>query len=421
MVGVKNLFIIIDNCMSKLDVRLKSHLNKVAYLTLEYAKRNNLDSKVTGNLVLSSYLHDIGIINTGKVSNLLKLETETLVEHSVFGYIYLKYYAKELFPTVMMYHHTPYSKIEGVTDYEKYLANAINLIDKIDFAILDSINKKDKENISKNIKKFIDRHKDEFCDQVLEECKVLLDDELLKRCYNDEYKHYFMEYLDYIEIDKDSYYSMLESLIYLIESQSVLTAGHSHIVALTSRKLAAMMGMSEKVQNDLHYAGILHDIGKIAVPAEILKKPSNLTDEEFMIIKEHANHSVDILKGNIPDEIYYPAIRHHENLNGTGYPFGTSELTIEDEILRMSDLLAALGESRYYRDSLPIEKVISILEDDHKKGNSSDNVFEVVMNNIEELYNLVITEQEERMKQYDKIIEIYENKVKDLDIINSNL
>ncbi len=419
MENIKSLFMIIDNCMEKLDIRLKSHLNRVAYLTLEYAIRNKFDEKSTQNLVLSSYLHDIGIINTGKVSNLLKMENDTLIEHSAFGYIYLKYYAKGLLPSVMMYHHTPYSKIEGIKENEKYLANIVNIVDKMDFAIGHSFKINGGSEVSKCVEKYIEKYKDEFCENVLKEYKVLLDDELLKSCYDDSYSYHFMEYLNDIKISKDAYYSMLESLIYLIESHSVLTAGHSHITALTAKKIASLLEIDETTQTNLYYAGILHDIGKIAVPSSILKKPGNLTNEEYSIMKNHVEHSVDILKGNIPDEIYYPAIRHHENLTGTGYPFGTRELTIEDEILRISDLLAALAESRYYRDSLPIEKVISILEEDYNNGNSSDKAFNVVMDNINDLYDLVVKEQELRMKQYDNIIEIYEETVKDLDEIHS--
>ncbi len=415
----KSLFTIIDNSMAKLDIRLQKHLNRVAYLTLEYARRNKFNTNMTNDLVLSSYFHDIGIINTGKVNNLLKLESETLVEHSAFGYVYLKYYAKELFPAAMMYHHTPYSKINGITEYEKYLANIVNAMDKIDFAIFSAVSLNKTANIVEYVENYVSNFCHDFCDEVNSEYRVLLDEKLLLRCASDDCMHYFLDYLGNLEIDKKVYYSLLESMVYLIESHSVLTAGHSHITASTAKKVASLLGMSEEKQNNLYYAGILHDIGKIAVESEILKKPGQLTNDEFDAMKDHVMHSVEILKGNIPDDIYFPAIRHHENLKGTGYPFGVSDLSVDDEVLRLSDLLAALAESRYYRDSLPIEKVIDILKEDHFSGNSSEVIYNVIIENIEELYNLVILEQEVRMNQYNKIINIYNDTVKNLDFIHN--
>ncbi len=417
---LKYVFNIIDSSMSKLDIRLQKHLNRVAYLTLEYAKRNNFHESMIEDLVRSSYLHDIGIINTGKVTNLLQLETDTLIEHSAFGYIYLKYYAKELFPAVMMYHHTPYDKIENASEYEKYLANIVNIADRIDFAIVAYIKSNTSGNIAEFVERYIKKFEGDFSEQVFKEAKVLLDVEVLQRCVSEEHIHLFRQYIENVMIDRESYYSMLESIVYLIESHSVLTAGHSHIVATTASMVAKMLGMDESKQSDLYYAGILHDIGKIAIPLEILKKPGNLTDDEFVVMKGHMLHSVDILKDNVPDELYFPAIRHHENLKGTGYPYGDSKLTIEDEVLRVSDLLAALAERRYYRDALPIEKVIEILSEDHDNGNSSESVYNVVIENIDELYNQVAYEQDERMSQYKKIIDIYTKAVENLGLVNAD-
>ncbi len=407
MKNLKSLFSITDNCMNRLDIRVKQHLINVGYLSLEYARRNNFDKKTTESLVIAGYLHDIGIVTTGKVDNLLCSEEHTLVEHSVLGSMYLKYHPSEVSPDIILYHHIPYDDIPNIKEEDKYLANIINLIDRIDFIITASLSQDTIEDSIKYIEKRMERIKTQYSNKIFNESKVLLDEYIIRKFRSGEHIDVFSEYLELTETSDEIYYGYLSSLVYIIDSQSVLTAGHSHITAEISKILAEMLGMNDEKQNVLYYAGILHDIGKIAVPAAILKKPTSLTKEEFDEIKKHSLYTVEILKDNIPEAIYYPAIRHHENLMGTGYPYGFKELTIEDEVVRMSDLIAALAENRYYRESLPIETVVEILTDDYKNGNCSKRIFDCIMENIYVLYESVTKKQRNRRDRYQELIDVY--------------
>ncbi len=407
MKNLKNLFSIMDNCMDKLDARVKQHLINVGYLALEYSRGNNFDEKTTRSIVMAGYLHDIGIIATGKVNDLLCSEEKTLIEHSVLGYMYLKYYKTEVSPDVIRYHHIPCEDIPNIDQKDKHIANAINLIDRLDFIFTDSLLEETIEDSLKYIEKRMEIIKSQYCSKIYSESEVLLKEDIIKKFKSGEYKDDLTEYLTTTKISDRVYYEFLSSLVYLIESQSILTAGHSHITAIISQEVAKLLDMDEEKQNILYYAGILHDIGKIAVPLSILKKPTELTKEEFVEVKNHALYTIEILKGNIPDEIYIPAIRHHENLNGTGYPYGLKDLTIEDEIMRMSDFLAALAEDRYYRKSLPLEAVIEILTEDYNNGNCSETIFRCIIDNVSMLYDLVTKKQQERTKRYQELIDVY--------------
>ncbi len=415
MMDFMSVFVIIDKCLAKLDKRVKQHLINVGYISLQYARSNNFDEKATRDLVFAGYLHDIGIISTGKVDDLLDSEEKTLIEHSVLGYMYLKYYKCDISPDIILYHHVPYDNIPDINESDKYMSNIVNLNDRLDFVINDSLQMDTIEDSIKYVFDTVTSIKDQYSDRVYNEFKNILNENIINKFRSGEYIDDFMTYIRNTKITDEVYDSLLISLVYLIESKSILTAGHSHIAAVVAKQIAKLFLMDEVKQNSLYYAGILHDIGKIAVPDAILKKTDSLTSEEFVEIKKHAKYAVEILKNNIPDETYYPAIRHHENLNGTGYPDGFKELTLEDEVLRVSDLIAALAENRYYRDSLPIEKVIEILEEDFNMGNGSRYVFDVISANIDELYNTVMEEQEERAKQYQNFIEVYVDLIKYLD------
>jgi putative nucleotidyltransferase with HDIG domain len=108
----------------------------------------------------------------------------------------------------------------------------------------------------------------------------------------------------------------------------------------------------------IRVAGLLHDIGKILIPAEILTKPSKLTEVEFAIVKTHARASYDILKSiEFPWPVAQIVIQHHEKLNGSGYPSGLKgdEILMEARILCVADIVEAMSSHRPYRPALGID------------------------------------------------------------------
>ncbi len=117
---------------------------------------------------------------------------------------------------------------------------------------------------------------------------------------------------------------------------------------------------SEQIQV-VRIAGLLHDIGKISVPQEILSKPGKLTDIEFQLIKVHSQVGYDILKNvEFPWPIADIVIQHHERMNGSGYPSGIREdkLLVEARILGVADVVEAMSSHRPYRASLGIDKAL---------------------------------------------------------------
>lgn len=149
----------------------------------------------------------------------------------------------------------------------------------------------------------------------------------------------------------------LKTLAVTIDAKDKYTNGHSVRVAEYARELVRRSGGSEKEQSEIYYIGLLHDIGKIGVPDEIINKPSKLTDEEFGVIKTHPVIGADILK-NISMEL--PGIEigarwHHEKYAGGGYPDGLAGDHIPKiaRIISVADAYDAMTSKRSYRDVLP--------------------------------------------------------------------
>lgn len=147
------------------------------------------------------------------------------------------------------------------------------------------------------------------------------------------------------------------------ELKDPYTVGHQSRVSMLACKIAEKMGVSP---NDSYYLQIfvsahLHDIGKIAIPSEILVKPGKLWGEEHELIKKHPEFSAVILKDiNLPWDIKTAILQHHERLDGTGYPFGLTDKDIcpEAKIITVADVVEAMSSFRPYRAPIGIFRAI---------------------------------------------------------------
>jgi HD-GYP domain-containing protein (c-di-GMP phosphodiesterase class II) len=122
------------------------------------------------------------------------------------------------------------------------------------------------------------------------------------------------------------------------------------------------MGLPEERVEGLRMAGLIHDIGKISVPAEILSKPAQLTELEYAMVKAHSQAGYDILNGTIdfPWPVAQIVFQHHERIDGSGYPRGLpgKEIILEARILGVADVVEAMASHRPYRSARGIDKAL---------------------------------------------------------------
>lgn len=153
----------------------------------------------------------------------------------------------------------------------------------------------------------------------------------------------------------------VQALAVTAEKRDPYTAGHQQRVAALAGAIAAELGFDEERLEGLRVAGLLHDIGKIYIPAEILAKPALLTSMEMGLIKTHSEVGFDILK-NIPFPwpVAEAVLQHHERMNGSGYPAGLKDSQIKDEakILAVADVVEAMSSHRPYRAALGLDRAL---------------------------------------------------------------
>jgi HD-GYP domain-containing protein (c-di-GMP phosphodiesterase class II) len=160
----------------------------------------------------------------------------------------------------------------------------------------------------------------------------------------------------------------VRALMVRLERRDVSTEEHTRRVALLAARVGEELKLSATARRHLAVGGLLHDIGKLAVPLEILQKPASLTDEEFAAIKRHPGDGRRLLDelGGFPEAVRGLVSDHHERLDGSGYPRGlsASEMSIETRILAVVDVFDALVSDRVYRAAWSPERAFGLLEEE---------------------------------------------------------
>jgi PAS domain S-box-containing protein len=146
------------------------------------------------------------------------------------------------------------------------------------------------------------------------------------------------------------------------EIRDPYTAGHQLRVADLSVAIARLLGMPEAQQSEVYYGALLHDLGKIRVPMDILSKPGRLTDAEFSLIQCHPDSGLDILREiHLAEAVELITVGHHERLDGSGYPAGLKgdEICIGARIVAVADVVDSMVSYRSYRPALPVSEALA--------------------------------------------------------------
>jgi len=155
-----------------------------------------------------------------------------------------------------------------------------------------------------------------------------------------------------------------------VEKRDPYTAGHQDRVARLAVAIGEHMGFSEHELEGLKIGGLIHDIGKIYIPAEILNRPGPVNEYERLIVQEHTTIGYEIMSTvDFPWPISDMVLQHHENIDGSGYPNGLKgdEISLEARIMAVADVVAAMSEYRPYRSMFTLDDIISFIKSESGK------------------------------------------------------
>ena len=346
--------------------------------------------------------------------HVVDIDSEIPMNHSVYGHLFIKYFSplSDLANIVLGHHLSPKDlrNIEGIEIPKEALL--LNLADSI--AVLQlRFNRVDPMSIL-----------NKSSDYLLEEHKALFkraceEEHLLEKIEDDNYLSELYEFLEKKVLTREEIIAYIRMLNYAIDFRSETTIVHTIVVEEISWQISKMLGLDDKQSTKIKIASILHDIGKLSIPVNILEKKGKLTKEEFEVIKSHTTVAYQILSNIGIDDIRDIATLHHEKLNGTGYPFGlkADQIPKEARIVAVADVLSALMEKRSYKEEFSKDEVISILSSMVSNGEIDEKICQLVIENYDyikervqfntkntiELYYNLMNEYKEMLEYFSKI------------------
>ncbi len=176
---------------------------------------------------------------------------------------------------------------------------------------------------------------------------------------------------------QDTLDGVIQAMALTVETRDRHTAGHQRRVTELAYAIATEIGLSKERSRAVSIAGMLHDLGKITIPTEILSKPGRLTEMEFAIVKTHPKAGYDILKNiEFPWPVAEIVVQHHERLDGSGYPSGLKgdQSALEARILAVADVVEAMASHRPYRPALGVDRALNEISGNKGRLYDSDVV-----------------------------------------------
>ena len=370
------------------------------------------------NLVITAALHDIGALTVNERDELVKMDVENPQPHASLGsYMLDSFEPFHRISEILFYHHWRYDmddqwiEYKGKVPIESYI---LHVADRIDILINTAVP--------------ILAQRNSIVEKILSYSGTLFHPEVVRVFEIEARKDIFWLDIDNLSMDtvlehgiSDSLevemnMDLLEQFAYtiskIIDSRSKFTISHSFGVSAVAFEIAELMNYSEEKKREIRVAGLLHDIGKIAISNEIIEKNGDLSVAERINIQTHA-YFTDLILKNISglDEIAEWASHHHENHDGSGYPENLTEKNITEEmdILSYADIYTALSEDRPYRHGLSIEEIEYILERQFKNKHG-EKVYQIVIENmsiIDDACKAAIRDGNNRFQIYEEMAHKY--------------
>ena len=410
-VSLVNIVLCLAELTDLVNATLSNHHKKVAYIAYRIAEELGYPQLALRDITLAGLLHDIGAFSMEERRAILVGEGPQAFSHAfksaklLEGFDHLKNASE-----IIKYHHLNWEDGKGQhfngerVDVKNHI---LHLADRIAISIG---NHEHVLNQAKDItarmsgfsgKYFKKEHVDAFAELSKQE-QFWLD------IVYEPLLNILPEMLESPEmiLDLDEQISIAKLFANVIDFRSPITANHSRGVAASAEHLARLMNFSPMECQMMLIAGYLHDLGKIAVPSEILEKPAKLDVKEFSVMRSHTYYTYRVLnKIKALQPITEWAAFHHERLDGTGYPFRLKghELSLGARIMAVADVFTAVSEDRPYRHGMEKDKVINVLKSMSKNNALCPNVTAVMLEHFDDINETRIHAQKKSQIDYDSV------------------
>jgi putative nucleotidyltransferase with HDIG domain len=388
------------------------HHLRVALIAEAIADAAEWSEQQKRRLILAAVLHDLGAVSSSEKAELVLMDVLEDHPHAALGAGMLVDfpYFEEIVPIIRYHHHYWHDGVElhdqtCIVPEESYL---LHLADRIEISIDPSIWILDQVD---TVRAKIQALSGSVFKPALVEAflRASEHDAFWLRLDGSEMTALLQRTLAHeppVNVDIDLLESLAFTFSHIIDFRSKFTATHSAGVAAVAYTLAKFKSFPDEKCRKLRIAGYLHDIGKIAVPSELLDKADKLTVKEFNRMKAHAYYTNSILSElNVLADICAWASNHHEKVDGSGYPFGLDGHSLSEEarIMTYADIFTALREDRPYRKSMSLSDTMVALVA-MLQPTENDSVYHILCQHLDEIDEARLLAQQKARSTYQQII-----------------
>ncbi|MDD3429614.1 MAG: HD domain-containing protein [Oscillospiraceae bacterium] len=385
VIASSNILQIVRRTLNAMDNRVADHGVRVAYIAykmLQYSQET--ERRTFTNIIFAGLLHDVGAYKTDNIDHMSTFENQDTWPHSIYGYLFLKSFSYlEENADIVLYHHIPYCnyKKAPLNLPDLHYAGLLCLADKVDNMTVYGTCTVCKNHLEQN-KNIL--YAAQWVNLFLQ---AEAEEHIIEKLKSGAYLKEFNTAVEQMHFTAQEKNSLLSMIAYEIDFRSEFMVLHTVTTVNVSRRLAELLQVEPAQQEKIYYGALLHDIGKIKTPTEILEKPGRLTDTEMQIMRQHVVATADILEGYIEEDIRNIACNHHERLDGKGYPRGLTgeQLTLSDCIVMVSDLVSALTRKSSYKEAFDKQTVCSILRQESDSGRICKKTSDMMINNFDDI------------------------------------
>lgn len=374
-----DVILCVSRALDLLNPALSDHHLRVAYVAARLAEELGLDIDDRQDVVIAGALHDVGAVSVSLRLSLQDYPITALSSeidpslpdvhlHGFDGYRLLRDFPPfAMAAEAVRYHHVEWKHAQGNefgNEPVPFLSHILHLADRVAVLPIDGHNILEQSAaIRQTI--FDDEHTRYHPHIVAAFGNVSLSEsfwlDLVSEHKEEIIRSYFGQHN--VSLGLDELYELARLFGRIIDYRSPYTAIHSSMVSARSEYIAGLLGMDKQGTKLIGIAGFLHDLGKLAVPAEILDKPGTLTAEEMLIVRKHPYYTHRILS-LVPglEEVNTYASLHHERLDGQGYPFRKRAIPMGSRIIAVADVFTAISEERPYRSAMNRTKALATLD-----------------------------------------------------------
>lgn len=405
----KGILDIIRRFCNYIDSRLTEHGSHVAYIisrmlqdTGQYTKQELRD------ICFLAQLHDIGAYKTEEISRMLQFETDDIWDHSFYGYLFIRYFSplKELAPAVLLHHITWNFLEQGDMPSTKLkdLSQILHIADRIDVS-MSLENRSWKE----TLQLIIQGTNNIFAPHIVDLAARLDFKDSIENEWRKDSEYF--DSLTSIPLSEEESTEYLKMLVFIIDFRSHHTVTHTITTTSISYELGKLLSLNEEQLNQVLCGSLLHDLGKIAIPVEILEYPGKLSQKAMGIMRTHVNFTEKIFGGSIDKTIERIALRHHEKLNGSGYPkkLKAEDLTTEERLVAIADIISALTGTRSYKASFPTDDILSILTRMKDDGLLDESIVDLATEHLDDILYTTFIRCQPILSIYEKLRKEYES------------